>query len=62
MKFSASIAMAPPEHYIPVAQEAEKLGYHAIVLPDSIFFSEEVSKPYPYTCLLYTSPSPRDRS
>ena len=49
MKFSASIAMAPPEHYIPVAQEAEKLGYHAIVLPDSIFFSEEVSKPYPYT-------------
>jgi hypothetical protein len=26
MKFSVSIAMAPPEHYIPVAQEAEKLG------------------------------------
>ncbi|MDH4281704.1 MAG: LLM class flavin-dependent oxidoreductase, partial [Myxococcales bacterium] len=49
MKFSASIAMAPPEQYIPVAREAEKLGYHAIVLPDSIFFSEEVSKPYPYT-------------
>ena len=41
--------MAPPEHYIPVAREAEKLGYHAIVLPDSIFYSEEVSKPYPYT-------------
>ena len=35
MKFSASIAMAPPEHYIPVAREAEKLGYHAIVLPDA---------------------------
>ncbi|MBW2189351.1 MAG: LLM class F420-dependent oxidoreductase [Deltaproteobacteria bacterium] len=49
MKFSASIAMAPPEQYIPIAREAEKLGYHAIVLPDSIFFSEEVSKPYPYT-------------
>lgn len=49
MNFSASIAMAPPGDYVPVAQEAEKLGYHAIVLPDSIFFSEEVSKPYPYT-------------
>ena len=49
MKFSVSLAMAPPEHYIPVAREAEKLGFHAIVLPDSIFFSEQVSKPYPYT-------------
>lgn len=49
MKFSVSIAMAPPEQYIPIAQEAEKLGYDAVVLPDSIFFSEEVSKPYPYT-------------
>ena len=49
MKFSVSIAMAPPEQYIPVAQAAERLGYHAVVLPDSIFFSEEVSKPYPYT-------------
>ncbi len=49
MKFSVSIAMAPPEQYIPIAREAERIGYHAIVLPDSIFFSEEVSKPYPYT-------------
>ena len=49
MKFSVSLAMAPPEQYLPVAQEAEKLGYHAIVLPDSIFYSEQVSKPYPYT-------------
>ena len=49
MKFSVSLAMAPPEQYIPVAVEAERLGYHAIVLPDSIFYSEDVSKPYPYT-------------
>jgi probable F420-dependent oxidoreductase len=49
MKFSVSIAMAPPEQYVSVAQEAEKLGYNAIVLPDSIFYSEEVSRPYPYT-------------
>ncbi|MCA9529523.1 MAG: TIGR03619 family F420-dependent LLM class oxidoreductase [Myxococcales bacterium] len=49
MKFSISIAMAPPEQYLPIAQAAERAGFHAIVLPDSIFYSEQVSKPYPYT-------------
>ena len=49
MKFSISIAMSEANHYIPLAQAAERIGYHAIVLPDSIFFSEEVSAPYPYT-------------
>ena len=49
MKFSVSIAMADPAHYIPIAQASEAIGYHAIVLPDSIFYSEDVSAPYPYT-------------
>lgn len=49
MKFSISIAMAEPDHYIPIAKAAEELGYDAIVLPDSIFYSERVSAPYPYT-------------
>ena len=49
MKFSISIAMAEPSHYIPIAQAAEELGYDAIILPDSIFYSERVSAPYPYT-------------
>ena len=49
MKFSISIAMSEPEHYVPLAQAAERVGYDAIVLPDSIFYSEEVSAPYPYT-------------
>ena len=49
MKFSISIAMSEANHYVPLAQAAERIGYHAIVLPDSIFFSEEVSAPYPYT-------------
>jgi probable F420-dependent oxidoreductase len=49
MKFSVSIAMADPSHYVPIAQAAEAIGYHAVVLPDSIFYSEDVSAPYPYT-------------
>ncbi len=49
MKFSVSIAMSEPEHYIPIAQAAEANGFHAVVVPDSIFYSEEVSAPYPYT-------------
>ncbi|RMF15808.1 MAG: TIGR03619 family F420-dependent LLM class oxidoreductase [Candidatus Dadabacteria bacterium] len=49
MKFTVSIAMTSPEHYIPLAQTAEECGFHAIALPDSIFYSEEVSAAYPYT-------------
>lgn len=49
MKFSVSVAMSDPAHYGPMAEAAEALGYHAIVLPDSIFYSEQVSTPYPYT-------------
>jgi probable F420-dependent oxidoreductase len=49
MKFSVSVAMSDPSHYGPLAEAAEALGYHSIVLPDSIFYSEQVSSPYPYT-------------
>jgi len=49
MKFSVSIAMSEPEHYLPIARAAEENGFHAVVLPDSIFYSEQVSAPYPYT-------------
>ncbi len=49
MKFSVAIAMSDPAHYGPIAMAAESLGYHAVVLPDSIFYSEQVSAPYPYT-------------
>jgi len=49
MKFSVAVAMSPPAHYGPLAEAAEALGYHAVVLPDSIFYSEQVSAPYPYT-------------
>lgn len=49
MKFTVSIAMSDPSHYLPIAQAAERIGYDAIALPDSIFFSKRVSAPYPYT-------------
>lgn len=49
MKFSISVAMSPPEQYVPLATQAEQLGYHAMVLPDSIFYSETASSRYPYT-------------
>jgi len=49
MKFSISIAMSEAHEYVPLARAAEEAGYHAMVLPDSIFYSEQVSAPYPYT-------------
>lgn len=49
VKFTISIAMSDPSHYGPIAEAAESLGYDAVVLPDSIFFSDQVSAPYPYT-------------
>jgi probable F420-dependent oxidoreductase len=49
MKFSVAVAMSAPSQYGPLAEAAEALGYHAVVLPDSIFYSEKVSVPYPYT-------------
>jgi probable F420-dependent oxidoreductase len=49
MKFSISIAMSEPSEYVPLARAAEEAGYHAMVLPDSIFYSEQVSAAYPYT-------------
>ncbi|XP_060085181.1 uncharacterized protein Mb0965c-like [Ylistrum balloti] len=41
--------MTNPEHYIELAKTAEEYGFTSIALPDSIFYSEEVSAAYPYT-------------
>lgn len=49
MKFAVSIAMCDPDQYIPIAKAAEQIGFDTVVLPDSIFYSEKVSAPYPYT-------------
>lgn len=49
MKFTLSVALSPLEQLTELAACAEDCGFHAIALPDSLFYSEEVSSSYPYT-------------
>ena len=49
MQFTMSVAMSAPEDYAALAATAEECGYHQIAVPDSIFWSEQVSSAYPYT-------------
>ncbi len=49
MKWSVALAMVEPAQYLPLAVAAESAGFDAIAVPDSVFFPEHVSAPYPYT-------------
>ncbi|QRP48215.1 TIGR03619 family F420-dependent LLM class oxidoreductase [Amycolatopsis sp. FDAARGOS 1241] len=49
MKFSLSIAMNPLDQLGELARAAEESGFSSIVLPDSLFYSEQVSADYLYT-------------
>lgn len=49
MKFTLSLAMVPPDELTELARAAERRGFASIALPDSIFYSEQVSAEYPYT-------------
>lgn len=49
MRFSLSIAMNPLDQLGELARAAEEAGFSSIVLPDSLFYSEQVSADYPYT-------------
>lgn len=49
MKFTLGIAMSPLEQLTGLARTAEDCGFSSIALPDSIFYSEQVSGSYPYT-------------
>lgn len=49
MKFTLSVAMSPLDQLTELARTAEECGYAAIALPDSLFYSEQVSAEYPYT-------------
>ena len=64
MRFSYQVGMSDADHYLPLAKAAEAAGYDGITIPDSICYPQECSSKYPYNkdCLLYTSPSPRDRT
>lgn len=49
MTFSLSVALSPPNQLAELAVAAEQNGFSSVVLPDSLFYSEEVSADYPYT-------------
>ncbi|GAB1508938.1 TIGR03619 family F420-dependent LLM class oxidoreductase [Actinophytocola sp. KF-1] len=49
MKFTVGVALSPLDQLPELAKTAEECGYSSIALPDSLFFSEEVSASYPYT-------------
>lgn len=48
-EFHLSVAMCPPEELAALAKGAEEAGFDRVAVPDSIFWSEQVSAPYPYT-------------
>ncbi len=48
MKFAYHHSMCPPEEYVTLAQEAERLGFDTITMPDSICYPQEASSKYPY--------------
>jgi probable F420-dependent oxidoreductase len=49
MEFTMAVAMSQPEDYTDLARAAEGAGFNQIAVPDSIFWSEQVSDAYPYT-------------
>jgi probable F420-dependent oxidoreductase len=49
MKFTVGVALSPLDQLSELARTAEECGYDSIALPDSLFFSEQVSAKYPYT-------------
>lgn len=48
MKFSIAVSMGDPDHYLPLAKAAEAAGFHAMAIPDSLFYPEETIGEYPY--------------
>ncbi|HEX3792263.1 MAG TPA: TIGR03619 family F420-dependent LLM class oxidoreductase [Pseudonocardiaceae bacterium] len=49
MKFTLSIALSPLDQLTELARTAEEYGFASVALPDSLFYSEQVSAAYPYT-------------
>jgi probable F420-dependent oxidoreductase len=49
MRFSLAETMCAPAQYVPLAQAAEEVGFHAYTLPDSIAYPEVSDSKYPYT-------------
>lgn len=49
MRFTFAESMCDPSHYVPLAIEAERAGFHSFTVPDSICYPEESDSKYPYT-------------
>jgi probable F420-dependent oxidoreductase len=49
MRFSFIESMCDPSHYLPLAIEAERAGWHSFVVPDSICYPQFSDSRYPYT-------------
>ena len=49
MKWSLAGAMIDALELCELAQVAEEVGFDGIAMPDSVFYPEQVSAPYPYT-------------
>lgn len=49
MRFSLSTAFLPVDELVPLALAADRLGYHALAVPDHVVDLEELATPYPYT-------------
>lgn len=49
VRFCVPLPMVPVEQLLPLARAADELGYDSIAVPESVFYPETVSAPYPYT-------------
>lgn len=49
MRFWTSMVYAPVEHYLPVAEALDELGYEGVLLADHLFSVRETVSPYPYS-------------
>jgi probable F420-dependent oxidoreductase len=49
VKFTVGVALSPLDQLTEIARVAEECGFASIALPDSVFYSEQVSAQYPYT-------------
>jgi alkanesulfonate monooxygenase SsuD/methylene tetrahydromethanopterin reductase-like flavin-dependent oxidoreductase (luciferase family) len=49
MKFSLTLTFNPAEHQVPLAVEADKMGFHSVNMGDGLFFYDETSVDYPYS-------------
>lgn len=49
MRFTYAEALTDATYYVPLAQAAEKAGYHSMTVADSLIYPAESDSRYPYT-------------